>query len=89
MLTTVVDLCQNPMTKEPKLVRARQIPEWDSYDQEIARFAARISSEGGALAASVDDLAADKGASVKTGLEVDDEQSREGTREGNRIADEL
>jgi len=30
------------------------------YDQEIAAFAARISDEGGALAASVDDLAAEK-----------------------------
>lgn len=75
-----VDLCQNPLTvseilsnerdgadaqqKEPKLVRARQIPEWDSYDREIAAFAARLAEhEGGtqALAASVDDLAAEKG----------------------------
>lgn len=68
-----VDLCQNPLTvsstfclsmeaadgiqKEPKLKRARQIPEWDLYDREIAEFAARISGNEGALAASVDDLA--------------------------------
>lgn len=32
------------MTKEPKLDRARrQVPEWESYDKEIAAFAARIS----------------------------------------------
>ncbi|KAG6818362.1 hypothetical protein H0H93_005572, partial [Arthromyces matolae] len=24
-----IDLCQNPLTKEPKLSRARQIPEWE------------------------------------------------------------
>ncbi|WVF72342.1 hypothetical protein IAT40_007156 [Kwoniella sp. CBS 6097] len=62
-----IDLCQNPLTKEPKLVRARQIPEWDTYDQEIAAFAARISEQqggaaGGALAISVDDLASEAGA---------------------------
>jgi len=32
------------MTKEPKLDRARrQVPEWESYDKEVAAFAARIS----------------------------------------------
>ncbi|KAH6608850.1 glycosyltransferase family 24 protein [Trichoderma cornu-damae] len=32
-----IDLCNNPLTKEPKLDRARrQIPEWNNYDQEIA-----------------------------------------------------
>lgn len=32
------------MTKEPKLERARrQVPEWESYDKEVAAFAARIS----------------------------------------------
>ena len=31
------------MTKEPKLERARrQVPEWESYDKEVAAFAARI-----------------------------------------------
>nr|XP_019013386.1 UDP-glucose:glycoprotein glucosyltransferase [Kwoniella pini CBS 10737]OCF52167.1 UDP-glucose:glycoprotein glucosyltransferase [Kwoniella pini CBS 10737] len=56
-----IDLCQNPLTKEPKLVRARQIPEWDLYDREIATFAAKLEGQEvgvGALAASVDDLAA-------------------------------
>ncbi|KAL1411228.1 killer toxin resistant protein [Vanrija albida] len=52
-----IDLCQNPLTKEPKLVRARQIPEWDTYDREIAAFAASLESDAGALAANVDDLA--------------------------------
>ncbi|ODV96955.1 hypothetical protein PACTADRAFT_48743 [Pachysolen tannophilus NRRL Y-2460] len=31
-----IDLCNNPLTKEPKLDRARrQVPEWTSYDNEI------------------------------------------------------
>ncbi|PIL30079.1 hypothetical protein GSI_07656 [Ganoderma sinense ZZ0214-1] len=39
-----IDLCQNPLTKEPKLDRARQIPEWEVYDGEIAAFARRLQS---------------------------------------------
>ncbi|RKF62292.1 UDP-glucose:glycoprotein glucosyltransferase [Erysiphe neolycopersici] len=31
-----IDLCNNPLTKEPKLDRARrQVPEWTKYDDEI------------------------------------------------------
>ncbi|KAI0715904.1 glycosyltransferase family 24 protein [Cerioporus squamosus] len=37
-----IDLCQNPLTKEPKLDRARQIPEWEVYDSEIAEFARKL-----------------------------------------------
>ncbi|RPD60390.1 glycosyltransferase family 24 protein [Lentinus tigrinus ALCF2SS1-7] len=49
-----IDLCQNPLTKEPKLDRARQIPEWEVYDSEIAKFARRLregegSTDGGEL----------------------------------------
>jgi len=32
--------------KEPKLARARQIPEWEQYDGEIARFTRRLADEG-------------------------------------------
>lgn len=33
-----IDLCNNPMTKEPKLVAARRIvPEWAAYDDEQVR----------------------------------------------------
>ena len=32
--------------KEPKLARARQIPEWETYDSEIARFARTLADEG-------------------------------------------
>lgn len=41
-----IDLCNNPMTKEPKLERARrQVPEWTVYDDEIAALARRIAEE--------------------------------------------
>lgn len=34
-----IDLCNNPLTKEPKLDRAkRQIPEWKDYDGEIEKL---------------------------------------------------
>ena len=34
------------MQKEPKLSRARQIPEWDEYDREIAHFAQKLAENG-------------------------------------------
>ena len=38
-----IDLCNNPMTKEPKLDRARrQVPEWTQYDNEIASLAEKV-----------------------------------------------
>lgn len=77
------------MTKEPKLVRARQIPEWDSYDQEVARLAVRVAQEGGqGLAGSVDDLAGEKPSSeALTTVEGEqDEVERDDTR---HLDDEL
>ncbi|KZV60832.1 glycosyltransferase family 24 protein [Peniophora sp. CONT] len=67
-----IDLCQNPLTKEPKLARARQIPEWEVYDSEIARLARRLADEGvihaSAAAADVSDLAnAASGKAIRTG----------------------
>ncbi|OCH94043.1 glycosyltransferase family 24 protein [Obba rivulosa] len=56
-----IDLCQNPLTKEPKLSRARQIPEWEEYDAEIAAFARSLTEQGrvhsGIVAADVGVLA--------------------------------
>ncbi|KAF1916336.1 UDP-glucose:glyco protein glucosyltransferas-like protein [Ampelomyces quisqualis] len=41
-----IDLCNNPMTKEPKLDRARrQIPEWNVYDEEVGALARRVKGE--------------------------------------------
>ncbi|XP_057428542.1 UDP-glucose:glycoprotein glucosyltransferase-like [Lotus japonicus] len=38
-----IDLCNNPMTKEPKLQGARRIvSEWPDLDSEASRFTARI-----------------------------------------------
>ncbi|KAF3167177.1 hypothetical protein TWF132_011935 [Orbilia oligospora] len=42
-----IDLCNNPMTKEPKLDRARrQIPEWTEYDDEVAALAKKVKAKG-------------------------------------------
>ncbi|KAG7448716.1 uncharacterized protein BT62DRAFT_965246 [Guyanagaster necrorhizus] len=41
-----IDLCQNPQTKEPKLARARKIPEWEVYDTEISQFTRKLDEEG-------------------------------------------
>ncbi|KAF2101757.1 UDP-glucose:glyco protein glucosyltransferase precursor [Rhizodiscina lignyota] len=42
-----IDLCNNPLTKEPKLDRARrQVPEWTEYDDEIAALARRTRAGG-------------------------------------------
>ena len=50
-----IDLCNNPMTKEPKLDRARrQIPEWNEYDEEVGRLARRVKGEREGAAAVVD-----------------------------------
>ncbi|OVA04288.1 Glycosyl transferase [Macleaya cordata] len=41
-----IDLCNNPMTKEPKLQGAKRIvSEWPDLDLEARRFTARISGE--------------------------------------------
>ena len=34
------------LQKEPKLARARKIPEWEAYDAEIARFARKLAKDG-------------------------------------------
>ncbi|THG96571.1 hypothetical protein EW026_g5287 [Hermanssonia centrifuga] len=41
-----IDLCQNPLTKEPKLARAKHIPEWEEYDAEVARLARLLAEDG-------------------------------------------
>ncbi|KAJ3175024.1 hypothetical protein HDU87_006558 [Geranomyces variabilis] len=41
-----IDLCNNPLTKEPKLERAKRIlPEWVGLDDEVAAVAARVASD--------------------------------------------
>lgn len=42
----VIDLCNNPQTKEAKLTAAQRIvPEWPALDQEIKRLMVRVESE--------------------------------------------
>ncbi|KAE8604939.1 hypothetical protein XENTR_v10014902 [Xenopus tropicalis] len=41
-----IDLCNNPMTKEPKLQAAvRIVPEWQEYDQEIKKLYSHFQDE--------------------------------------------
>ncbi|XP_077622857.1 UDP-glucose:glycoprotein glucosyltransferase 1 isoform X2 [Crocuta crocuta] len=41
-----IDLCNNPMTKEPKLEAAvRIVPEWQDYDQEVKQLQTRFQRE--------------------------------------------
>ena len=48
-----VDLCNNPLTKEPKLDRARrQVPEWTEYDNEITEAAKQIAQSLSAASGS-------------------------------------
>lgn len=42
----VIDLCNNPQTKEAKLTAAQRIvPEWTTYDQEIKQLMTRKLDE--------------------------------------------
>jgi UDP-glucose:glycoprotein glucosyltransferase len=74
-----IDLCNNPLTKEPKLERARrQVPEWTQYDDEIGKL--REGWEEGR------DAGADAGAGgggSNGGAEGDMEE------EGKKVRDEL
>ncbi|KAI9511020.1 UDP-glucose:glycoprotein glucosyltransferase-domain-containing protein [Russula earlei] len=83
-----IDLCQNPLTKEPKLARARQIPEWEQYDSEIARFTRRLTKEGrihaSDAAADVNQLA--NAGSVQTPAE---KQDTDGSKVESPVRDEL
>nr|VZI33038.1 unnamed protein product [Spirometra erinaceieuropaei] len=45
-----IDLCNNPMTKEPKLSAAmRIIPNWTEYDQKIKNLQKRVAEGGSKL----------------------------------------
>ncbi|XP_053315400.1 UDP-glucose:glycoprotein glucosyltransferase 1 isoform X2 [Spea bombifrons] len=51
-----IDLCNNPMTKEPKLEAAvRIVPEWQDYDQEIKKLYSRFLDQTANLSASGSD----------------------------------
>ncbi|KAJ8514563.1 hypothetical protein ONZ45_g7920 [Pleurotus djamor] len=88
-----IDLCQNPLTKEPKLSRARQIPEWEVYDDEISRFAQKLAQDGvlhSRIAAADTRVLADAGTAssgvseesiVEEGTKKSDEEAHEAPRD--------
>ncbi|KAL8735600.1 MAG: hypothetical protein Q9166_000769 [cf. Caloplaca sp. 2 TL-2023] len=86
-----IDLCNNPLTKEPKLERARrQVPEWTVYDDEIAGVLRR-AREGGQVGGEV---GAEKVVSGEEGDRMEDERKEkkgEGVRgkKKEKVRDEL
>lgn len=88
------DATDVPPQKEPKLSRARQIPEWEEYDGEIARFARTLAEEGkmlsGIVAADVNVLA-DVGRSSSSGSAPDTaaEDAEKAPKEDHVLRDEL
>ncbi|OQV08670.1 hypothetical protein CLAIMM_12901 isoform 3 [Cladophialophora immunda] len=74
-----IDLCNNPLTKEPKLERARrQVPEWTLYDEEIAGVIGAAKKKQGSTVADNGDLGEAAGDESQRKLVNDD-----------RIRDEL
>ncbi|BGP08072.1 killer toxin resistant protein [Rhodotorula toruloides] len=97
-----IDLCNNPLTHEPKLQRAKRlIPEWLEYDAEVSAFAQRIAAgqDGGDTAASAfRDRADELEQAVQQAKEREEfveeqQQARSGSGEGDlreqRVKDEL
>jgi len=82
---------ESHIQKEPKLSRARQIPEWEEYDSEIARFTRRLAQEGrihaSVAAADVNELA--KVGFVHTPTESQDIGASEVESSHEPIRDEL
>jgi UDP-glucose:glycoprotein glucosyltransferase len=79
--------------KEPKLERARKIPEWEQYDSEIAHFTRRLAEEGSihasAAAADVNELAkAGSVGPIRTSPETEDTRTSE-AESHEAIHDEL
>jgi UDP-glucose:glycoprotein glucosyltransferase len=83
--------------KEPKLARARQIPEWEPYDGEIARFTRKLADDGrihaSAAAADVNELAKAGAVPVPVAVEETTQGEEVGEDEGGvsagPIRDEL
>lgn len=70
-----IDLCNNPMTKEPKLDRARrQIPEWNVYDEEVGALARRVKGEKAKDEAVVDVQAEEQ---IREKKQKDEERRRD------------
>lgn len=75
--------CNNPLTHEPKLARARRLlPEWSEYDSEIAALAKRVSeqSNDGVGSAFEEDVASLEQAKLQ---EEDKQAHRDGGEESD------
>ena len=82
-----VDLCQNPLTKQPKLERAKEIPEWETYDREVDEFARRLIERSDeqveVVTGSAEALVPDDSASMT------DHDDKQHLHAGQRIVDDL
>lgn len=66
--------------KEPKLARARQIPEWEEYDAEISRFARKLADDGvihSNMAAADANVLANAGASAAAPTDSEAKETKE------------
>eukprot|EP00850_Spirogloea_muscicola_P001842 SM000007S20802 [mRNA] locus=s7:271985:281468:- [translate_table: standard] len=69
-----IDLCNNPMTKEPKLEGARRIvAEWTTLDEEQRRFVERVLGQGGGEAGEESGSAARLAEDVEAEAELERE----------------
>jgi UDP-glucose:glycoprotein glucosyltransferase len=82
----------NPYKKEPKLSRARKIPEWEHYDTEIANFSRKLMEEGlirsRISSADVNVLANEGSTPPRVALESESEGLSKG-RDEDKTRDEL
>lgn len=85
-----IDLCNNPLTKEPKLDRARrQVPEWTVYDEEIAEVLSKAKerkADEGERGEAVEGVEEKK---LGEGVGDDLEGKQEGDKKEGDIRDEL
>lgn len=76
-----IDLCNNPLTKEPKLDRARrQIPEWNQYDHDIGELMRVFKSKQ-------ETIMADETSDVPVEVTLEIKNQTDGT--GENLRDEL
>lgn len=73
-----IDLCNNPLTKEPKLDRARrQVTEWTEYDEEVGRIVAGIDVDVWGVEEEVEMLTDLETDATVTEVETDEEEFEE------------
>ena len=80
----------SPYQKEPKLARARQIPEWEEYDSEIAQLSRSLAAEG-----KIHSRMASADANVLAGAtnggqdtkEIQEPAEAEGSRDEGKVGD--